>query len=551
MRKFKYVAISIIYIVTFQANVIAQNSANNIANNNSISETSLGFNELKTVKSKASKVTLFLNGAQVSREVSVQIPAGEKLIKIGNLSPYINQNSIQVKANKGLTILSVNYQLNHLAKKESSPELEQLQSKLEQIQEQLTLEKSNLSIVLHEIGFLQENRKITGTNASVSITALQQAAAYYSKAITKLKTREIAKNNAIQKLIKQEESIKKQIQEWNKEKNNPTGEIVIKTQSPISTTYNIELTYLVSNARWVPSYDIRAQSINQPLKIAYKANITQNTQEDWENVKLSFSSANPNLSGRAPILTTYYLSYPKPKTISSPKLQMRTTSVQMANDNLEEAAYSSVPTNTTENQTTIEFNLEIPYTIYSDGKEHSVDMSILELPTTYQYYSVPKLDKDAFLIAKVTEWEKLNLLEGKANIFFEGKYIGKTYLDINNSKDTLELSLGRDKSIAIKREKVKKFTTKQFIGNKQEEELSWLITVKNNKNKETNILLVDQAPISTTEEIEVFVKETTQGKYNNKTGHIQWKLKLKPHETKELILTYTVKYPKNKNLVIQ
>ena len=216
-----------------------------------------------------------------------------------------------------------------------------------------------------------------------------------------------------------------------------------------------------------------------------------------------------------------------------------------------ERANNNLDLDIIENQTTVEFAIDTPYTINSDGKEHSIEMSTIELPTSYEYYSAPKLDKDAFLIAKVTEWEKHNLLEGVANIFFEGTFIGKTHLDINNTKDTLELSLGRDKSIAIKREKVKSFTTKQFIGNKQEEEVSWRITVKNNKNVEIDILLTDQVPLSTTEEIEVYVKEKTLGKQNNQTGQIEWELNLKPLETKELILTYRVKYPKNRSLIIQ
>lgn len=538
MTKFKYIRIALISIITLQLNLFAQCV---IAMPNNIGEA----NEIKIIKSNASLVTLFLNGAQVSREVSVQIPAGKSILKLDNLSPYINQSSIQVKTNKRLAILSVNYQLNHLAKRESSLELKNLESKLEQVQEQLIEEKSNLSIVLHEIGFLQENRKIAGANTTVTVGALEQAAAYYKKAITKLKTEEIEKNRSIKKLTHKEESLKSQIQELTQEKNSPTGEIVIKAEAPTSTTYNLELTYVVSNAGWSPTYDIRAQSINQPLKIAYKANVTQKTQENWENVKLRFSSANPNLSGRAPILTPYFLRYPRPIAVNSPrvKLMVKETNAERANNNLD--------LDIIENQTTVEFAIDTPYTINSDGKEHSIEMSTIELPTSYEYYSAPKLDKDAFLIAKVTEWEKHNLLEGVANIFFEGTFIGKTHLDINNTKDTLELSLGRDKSIAIKREKVKSFTTKQFIGNKQEEEVSWRITVKNNKNVEIDILLTDQVPLSTTEEIEVYVKEKTLGKQNNQTGQIEWELNLKPLETKELILTYRVKYPKNRSLIIQ
>lgn len=545
-------------VFALKGNLIAQNSlvrtTSIAAITSSVATETLN---IKSVKSEASEVTLFLSGAQVLRKVNVQIPAGENILKLEMLSPYINQNSIQVRANKGLTILSVNYELNYLAKTESNLELENLKNKLEQVQEQLTLENTHLSIVLNQINFLQANRKVAGENTTLNIAALQQVADYYGKTLTGFKLKEIEKNKVIKKLSEQEYSLKRQIQEWMQDKNIPSGEIFIKIQSPTATIYNLELTYVVDNAGWSPSYDIRAQSINEPIKIAYKANVTQNTQENWKNVKLRFSSANPNLSGAAPILYPYYLRYPRPVPVNSlsKNLQMRVGAVQ-ANDNVdlkmnEALAYSATPTISIENQTTIEFEIGTPYTINSDRKEYIVDMSIIELPASYQYYSIPKLDKDAFLIARVTEWEKYNLLNGEANIFFEGTFVGKTFLEMVSAKDTLELSLGRDKSISIKREKVKGFTTKQFIGSKQEEEISWKITVKNTKTVDVNILLVDQVPLSTLEEIEVSVKNSSGAKYNAQTGEVKWELTIKPLETKELLLTYTVKYPKNKNLVIQ
>ena len=117
------------------------------------------------------------------------------------------------------------------------------------------------------------------------------------------------------------------------------------------------------------------------------------------------------------------------------------------------------------------------------------------LPAKYKYFCVPKIDKDVFLIANISDWEKYNLLEGEANIFFEDTYVGKTLLDIRHATDTLQISLGRDKNISVKREKVKNFTTKQFIGSKKEESRVWTINVKNNKNQKINMLIFDQVPI--------------------------------------------------------
>jgi uncharacterized protein (TIGR02231 family) len=178
-------------------------------------------------------------------------------------------------------------------------------------------------------------------------------------------------------------------------------------------------------------------------------------------------------------------------------------------------------------------------------------MEVYNLPANYQYFSVPKIDKDAFLIANVVEWEKYNLLEGEANIFFEDTYVGKSLLDVRYASDTLKISLGRDKNVSVMREKAKEFTTKQFIGNKKEETRDWLTTVKNNKSQKINMLIIDQVPVSTIEEIEVEVQKTSGGILNTETGEIKWEFSLEPKEKKEFELKYATKYPKYQNLIVE
>jgi uncharacterized protein (TIGR02231 family) len=204
-----------------------------------------------------------------------------------------------------------------------------------------------------------------------------------------------------------------------------------------------------------------------------------------------------------------------------------------------------------EKQTTVDFEIKTPYTIKSDNKNYTVDIEFYDLPAMYQYYCVPKIDKDAFLIARIIDWEKYNLLEGEANIFFENTYIGKTLLDVRYASDTLEISLGRDKKVSVNREKIKDFTTKQFIGTKKEETRLWKTTVKNNKNQTINMIVLDQVPVSTSDDIEVNVLEITSAKHDLETGEIKWEFTLSPLDKKELNLKYSVKYPKYRNLLIE
>jgi hypothetical protein len=209
-----------------------------------------------------------------------------------------------------------------------------------------------------------------------------------------------------------------------------------------------------------------------------------------------------------------------------------------------------IETEQIQNQTSVEFEIKTPYTIPSNGKNLTVDIENYSLPANYQYYSTPKIDKSAFLLAKIIDWEKYNLLEGEANVFFEDTYTGKTLLDVRYMSDTLTVSLGRDKSVTVNREIQKQFTTKQFLGTKKEETKSWLISVKNNKQQTINLLIIDQIPISAIEEIEVSPLNISNGKLDTETGKIKWEFQLKPAEKKEIDLKYSVKYPKFRTLII-
>lgn len=214
-------------------------------------------------------------------------------------------------------------------------------------------------------------------------------------------------------------------------------------------------------------------------------------------------------------------------------------------------ASKPIPVQKEEKTTSVEFKIDIPYTIPTDGQQKTVQIKKEEIPAFYQYYCVPKIDEDAFLTAQITDWENYDLLSGEVNLFFEGTYLGKSFLDVGNLEDTLNISLGRDKNIIIERKRLKEFTKKQFIGNKRTDSRAWEIDIRNKKKQPINLVIEDQFPISTTDEIEV-----TQGKYqgatlDEDTGKLVWKIKMAPTESKTLTFNYSVKYPKKKRLQLE
>ncbi|WP_462254818.1 mucoidy inhibitor MuiA family protein [Ferruginibacter sp.] len=196
----------------------------------------------------------------------------------------------------------------------------------------------------------------------------------------------------------------------------------------------------------------------------------------------------------------------------------------------------------------VTFTIDLPYDVPTNGKAQTATLKEYDVPAIYKYYAVPKLDKDAFLLAEVADWEGLNLLPGEANIIFEGTYIGKSFIDPSSTMDTINLTMGRDKRVVVKREKLKDFSSVKFLGTNKKQIFTYEITVKNNKKDAVNMLLKEQYPVSQNKEVEVELLESNDAAVNDETGVLTWKLKLAPGEVKKVRISYSVKYPKDKSL---
>lgn len=200
------------------------------------------------------------------------------------------------------------------------------------------------------------------------------------------------------------------------------------------------------------------------------------------------------------------------------------------------------------NALNVNFDIDMPYDVPTNGKEQTATLQVVDMNTLYQHYAVPKLDADAYLLAQIPDWENLNLLPGEANIILEGTYIGKTIIDPNATADTLNLTLGHDKRVVIKREKLADFSSVKFLGTNKLQKFSYEITVKNNKNEQVDLLLKDQYPLTTNKDIEVELIEDSNAEINKDLGILNWKLSLAPNETKKIRFAYSIKYPKDKTI---
>jgi uncharacterized protein (TIGR02231 family) len=506
----------------------------------------------KAVESKISNVTVFLNKAQVTRQVKTRIPEGTTNLIISGLTAQVDPNSIQVSTKGNFILLGISHQQNFLREVATPARLRILNDSLQHIQTQINFETIQKQLLDKEETMLLSNQKIGGSNQNLPVNELKNMADFFRTRLYEIAMARLKHEERIKTLSERLARVQQQIRTQNELAGRNTSEIVLNVSAKAVTDAEIDLNYIVSNAGWLPLYDVRAVNTKSPLILLYKANVFQSTGENWRDVKLKLSTANPTLGGVKPDLQTwqldfyqreYYQKYSKAKARERADAPAQAAAGAVAVDEAESIADF---VNVIQTSLNTEFEISLPYSVNSASKPTTVDIGRHELRTTYRYAAAPKLDADAFLLGGTTAWADYNLLPGEANVFFEGTFVGKTFIDPQGIKDTLYVSLGRDKRIVVKREKVKDFNSQTIIGLNQKESHGFEINVRNNQSEPITITVEDQIPVSKNSQIEVSLVNGGGAKFTPGNGRLVWELTLKPNESKRLVYQFEVKFPKDK-----
>ncbi|MFM7195261.1 MAG: DUF4139 domain-containing protein [Bacteroidota bacterium] len=509
----------------------------------------------KSVASEIRNVTVFLNNAQVTRTSQASIETGKTDLVFRGLAAALDPQSIQVSGKGNFIILGTTHRQNFLSEFNRPKALQVLVDSLALCQKKVQLESAQKSVLDREEQLLLANQKISGNNLNLSVTELKSMADFFRTRLTELSTSRMRHDDQIRIWNDRINRLSRQIAEQNELLGRNTGEIVVSVQAEKTTTANLEVSYIVSGAGWTPVYDLRASGLKDPVTLNYKASIQQATGEDWKNVRLKLSTANPNLGGLKPELYPWYLDFlqPMPAPFSGrPRAEM----MKAARAN-EAVAYDMAVADAQPlaelvtvdpGAVNVEFIIGIPQTIPSASKPVLADIRSTSVPSHFEYAVTPKLDKDAFLLARITGWEELNLLPGEASIFFEGTYVGKTMIDPKSLRDTLTVSMGRDSRIVVTREKLKDMSSRKLIGSSQRESQAWEIGIRNTKAEPIRIVVEDQFPVSQNSQIELVTTDAGGGKVDGPTGKITWTQDIAGGATKKLVFRYELKYPKDKKI---
>lgn len=508
------------------------------------------FAEEIIVKPELQKVKVFLNSAEIKQSAIVKIEKGLNEIVLTGIANNVDRNSINVSGKGEGIIISVLQRFDYLRPKEQNPEIKTLQDSLETMNKKLSINSNEEEVLKYELEFLLANKNIKNEKTGVSIQELQKMSEYFRKQITAIKN-QLLENALNSKGIKKKiEELNNQLDELNNKSNKPTNEIIVTVNSYKAGSFNLEISYVLYDAGWNPTYNIYVDNINSNAKLNYVANVWQNSGIDWKNVEIMLSTRNPNKNNTKPELNPWYINFYNPINTRELKSGLYKAVTMDATQNMIEPQAQTMADyfEVSETQLSQEFSPTMKYDIPSDNKPHSISLKDSEIKSKYQYYAVPKYDLNAFLVLTLNQWNDLNLLPGEANIFFENSFIGKTYLNPQTEKDSMFISLGRDENIIVSRKQLKDFSEDKFLSNDIERTFSYEIKIKNNKKNSINIIIEEQFPISQQEDIKVNLKETSGALIDNQSGNLRWNITLSSNESLAKRFSFSVKYPKDKKI---
>jgi uncharacterized protein (TIGR02231 family) len=510
---------------------------------------SLEANAQTEVASTIEKVKVFKQNAQITRDLSFNTSVGTQEFVLTGISTRIIPSSLQIQFDSpNAMLLSAKYENNYLKSKVNNKQIEDLKNQLERVNEELAvLNDQKLSLAGME-AILTKNQDLGTGNASFTPQQVIQLTESYQAKFLEIKKflREVAKKE--KPLREKANNIQQQLNELNAKFNKPSGNIILLVDSKSAINLKVQCKYIVNNVGWYPVYDIRSASINENVQLNYKANVYQNTGVDWEDVSVTISTGNPVQNNNRPILNPLYANIYEPQIYRSNDMEEAEV-VSMSNMVMTKADGYAENVQVDENQLNIDFNIVKNQTINSDGKENLIGLKTYDLTTEYIYHTVPKLNDGAFLLAKISDWSQYNLVSGKANIFFEGGFVGNSQINPQVTSNELLLSMGRDNSIVVERLPIKDYESSKFIGANQKETIGYEIIVKNKKSVPIEIELLDQIPVSQNKDIEVKLEEKGSAEYTEDNGKLLWTLNIEPRQTKKEKFIYSVKYPKDKNII--
>lgn len=514
---------------------------------------------------KVTQATVYLKGAKVTASTQINLVRGKNFVRLENLPRDLNPNTISVQLPGTVDMMSIVPEMQKFKAWETDAEELRLLDEIKKNQRQIELLNLQIKTLNAEKAIIDNNKQIVTHEKMTNVEQLEKLTAFYGKKVLEIENAIFILNEKRQDLLDKNKDINDKIVK-RRPANKVLGyDVVLELDTKTDQAIEITISYLVENAGWVPSYDIRAKSEKKAVEINYKGKIYQNTGQEWNNIKLSVSSYRPNLNTQRPILHPMYVMEFVPTVYQAApaahaNVQMNSYQhvgrVTADAENYEEALDDILAEPATWNAVTdsplsVIYELHRKHSIPSQAIPQHVMLDTKEVPADYVYHVVPSINCEVHLLAKVKNWNELNLMGGEAFLFLGDNFVGKSIINSNYANDEFPIALGTDERIVVRRTRL---ADKSETKKRGEEEIgvhTYEITYKNNMGFDIKLEILDQLPVSLTPKIVISDGQYGDAEYNEKTGALLWKRELPAGKSGKITFSYKITHLKGLKIMFK
>lgn len=511
------------------------------------------------LNSDIKSVKLFFAGAEVTRTVKVNLVPGNNHFFIPHIAQYIDQSSLQIKANSEINVLQITHEQQKFHTPPSNQLINKLKDSLVYFEELKKGTQIEIQVLQNEEHLLKLNQIASGNQTGINAVELEKLLEIQKRRLLFIHQNVYKNQKTLIETDNKIRAIKQRITLESKNLPNTNAVINLILFASKSQQVQLEISYFTHQASWTPMYDIHSKGIGNKGSLTYKASILQSTGEIWDQVKLSLSAANPANNYVSPKLQKEFVDFERPilhygntrnrgGRADKPAAYLSALADDADFDGNNQSFNSYTQQAELQNlDLTFEFDLPQKYEVPNDGIARIMAIQAVDIDLIHTYYAVPKLQQKVFLNGSIGNWQSLNLLPAEVNIYLNNQLTGKTYINLDPNEDSLSISFGTDPRVFVSRKNVMEHSKKSFFGNNKKQVFTYEINIVNNTPTPIQINILDQIPTSKNAEIKVETISLSKGIHNETTGVVEWDLKLDAASKQSLTLSYSITTPKSKN----
>lgn len=520
-----------------------------------------------TTELTVTQATVYLKGAKVTASSQINLVKGKNYVRIESLPRDMNVATVSVQIPKTVDMMSIQPELQKVKEVVQDLEEKRLLDEIMKLQKQMELINIQMRTLQAEKNIIETNKQIVPHEKLTNVEQLEKFLLLYSKRVLEI-------DNSIFSLNEKKLDFQTKIQELNekitqrKPQVKPQGyDVVLELDSKSDQACEIIVSYLVEEAGWVPSYDVRAQTSKKVVELTYKGKIYQNTGQEWNNVKLSVSSYRPNLNTQRPILhPMYVMEFVEPVYQPRPSQSAGMTNSYLSRDSKREDAPQAKDQNSqldehladpatwnvvNDSPLSVIYELQRKHSIPSKREPQHVLLDKREITADYVYHVVPTINTEVHLLAKIKNWNELSLMGGEAFLFLGDNFVGKTNLNSQYANDELPIALGTDERIVVKRTRLNDKSETKKKGDEEIGIQSFEISFKNHLTFDIVLEILDQVPVSSSPKIVISEEMFGEAEYTKTTGALLWTQNLAAGKSGKVEFSYKITHPKGIKIAFQ